>query len=1285
MNTQLPPSGACGASGGPDFRALFDAAPGLYLVLDTGLRIVAVNDAYARATMTRREAIVGKSLFDVFPDNPDDPGNEGVRNLRASLMRVLRTGQPDAMPVQQYDIRKPPEEGGGFEVRYWSPLNTPVLDGEGRPVYVIHRVEDITEFVRLREQGQEDERQRGALSEQAQRMEAEVFTRSREVAETSARLKSANDELGRLYARTRELDELKTRFFANVSHELRTPLTLILGPLAQLRQSPQLDETGRRHVDVLWRNAQLLHRQVDDLLDLAKLDAGHMAVQYTRFDLAALLRVLASHFETVAEDRHIRYGIQVPDALVVETDLEKCERIVLNLLSNAFKFTPDGGQITLTLTQEGGRAVLRVADNGPGVPKDMWAAVFERFRQVDGGTERRAGGTGLGLAIVREFVTLLAGHVAVGHAPMGGACFSVALPLLAPAGAPVLSTALEADASRRLLADGRVPVQGPVAPEAVPVASDDAPLVLVVEDNPDMNAFIVDALTGTYRVARAFDGLTGLRLALNLLPDLIVSDVMMPGMSGDRLVQTLRRRGELDDTPVVMLTAKADDELRARLLRYGVQDYIHKPFSVEELLARVAGLLRERLRVGRRLRSVEERFRATFEQAAVGIAHMTPEGRWLRVNRKLCDILGYAQEELLEIGFHELTPPEDLPSDLAEARRLLRGEAAHYRVERRLRRPDGRSLWVQLTVNLVRDEAGHPDYFIAVVEDISARHLADERLRQAAAVFESAHEGVIITDLDGHMLAVNQAFSDITGFDRDEALGQNPRMLRSDRHGPDFFQQLWAALRQNGHWQGEIWNRNKSGEVYPGWMTISTVYNDRRDPVQYVALLTDISQIRRGEEQIARLAHYDPLTELPNRLLLQSRLEHALEQARRARQRVAVLSINLDRFQNVNDSLGHQVGDRLLIEVAQRLRRRVRGEDSLGRFGGDEFLLIFEQVVRPDAVANAAQNILDELLTLFELPGGIELYVGASIGISLFPEDGDTVADLLRNADVAMHQAKAQGRNRFCFYAASMNAHARANLELERALRQAVEHKEFLLHYQPKVDGHSGRICGAEALIRWLRQDGQLESPARFIPLAEATGMIVPIGNWVIHEVARQLRAWLDAGLDIRRVALNVSARQFRSGDLVTVVADALARHRLPADCLELELTESMLMDDPVQTIDILRDLKRLGVHLALDDFGTGYSSFAYLSRFPIDALKIDQSFVRHIVTQREAALIAVSIIDLAHNMGLRVVAEGIETREQLDYLSARDCDEMQGYLFSRPVDAATFEAMVRDGVVGPA
>jgi len=266
-----------------------------------------------------------------------------------------------------------------------------------------------------------------------------------------------------------------------------------------------------------------------------------------------------------------------------------------------------------------------------------------------------------------------------------------------------------------------------------------------------------------------------------------------------------------------------------------------------------------------------------------------------------------------------------------------------------------------------------------------------------------------------------------------------------------------------------------------------------------------------------------------------------------------------------------------------------------------------------------------------------------------------------------------------------MNAHGRADLELGRARRQAGEHKEFLLHYQPKVDGHSGRICGAEALIRWLRQDGQLESPARFIPLAEATGMIVPIGNWVIHEVARQLRAWLDAGLDIRRVALNVSARQFRSGDLVTVVADALARHRLPADCLELELTESMLMDDPVQTIDILRDLKRLGVHLALDDFGTGYSSFAYLSRFPIDALKIDQSFVRHIVTQREAALIAVSIIDLAHNMGLRVVAEGIETREQLDYLSARDCDEMQGYLFSRPVDAATFGAMVPGGVGGPA
>ncbi|MEN3112727.1 EAL domain-containing protein [Uliginosibacterium paludis] len=1388
----------------PEYQRLFDAAPGLYLVLDPQLQIVAVNQAYARATMTRPADILGKAMFEVFPDNPDDPEAEGVRNLRVSLARVLQTGQADAMSVQKYDIRKPAEEGGGFETRYWSPLNSPVMGADGKLAYIIHRVEDVTEFVRLKQQGIEESRLNDTLRQQALRMETEVFARAREVAEASARLKSANEELDRLYHKTRELDELKTRFFANVSHELRTPLTLILGPLSQLIDSPHLDAAERRSLQVVQRNARLLHRQVDNLLDLAKLDAGHMSVHYVAFDLAGMVRVFASNFDTVAADRAIRYPLECPAQLMVEADAQKCERVLLNLLSNAFKFVPDGGVVMLCLRSEGNDVVLEVRDSGPGIPEAMYETVFERFRQVDDSAERRVGGTGLGLSIVREFVSLQRGSVTVSRAPEGGAGFVVRLPMLAPPGTPVGSLQNPESA----LADRRDGVAERVVLHETPkVADSDAPLVLVVEDNPDMNAFISAALATRYRVANAFDGHTGLRLALDLRPALILSDVMMPGMSGDRLVEILRQHPDLDATPVIMLTAKADDGLRATLLRHGVQDYIQKPFTVDELLARIASQLNERQRVGRQLHSLEERFRATFEQAAVGIAHVAPDGRWMRVNRKLCEILGYSYDELLKLSFQDITHPDDLDLDIGLVGKVLAGDLASYELEKRYLSRSGQVVWVKLTVALVRSPDGAAEYFISVLEDIGARKAAEqalleseerfrliaatipeviwliepsprryayvspayetiwqrpcaelyedpalklqslderdrervrqakqaamqagqpfeleyrvmrpdgscrwvrerghpvatpqglagcyvgitsditdtrqaeEHLRQAATVFDCAREAVIITDPAGMILAVNQAFSDITGHAAEDVRGLAVSLLRSDRHGPEFFQELWASLERTGQWQGEIWNRRRNGEAYPSWMTISAVPDAQGLASRYVALMTDISQQRRSEERLAHLAHYDPLTELPNRLLLQSRLEHSLTQAAHAHRRVAVLFINLDRFQTVNDSLGHQAGDQLLVEVSARLRQRMRSEGSLGRLGGDEFLLILEAIERPEAAAEAAQATLATLAEPFRLAGGAELYVGASIGISIYPDDAANPNDLLRNADAALHQAKAQGRNRFCFYAAAMNAEALRRLALDAALRRALERREFELHYQAKVDLRSGRIRGAEALIRWRQADGRLVPPGQFIPLAESTGLIVPIGSWVIEACCRQLRAWHDEGISDCRVALNVSALQFHAGDLPAVVRAALTRYGLDARCLELELTESMLMDDPQRTIAILQALKQIGVQLSLDDFGTGYSSFGYLQRFPIDALKIDQSFVRDLGSDQGAAVIAAAIIDLAHRLDLKVIGEGVETPLQLDCLRMQGCDEIQGYLFARPLPADDFAALWR-------
>lgn len=565
-------------------------------------------------------------------------------------------------------------------------------------------------------------------------------------------------------------------------------------------------------------------------------------------------------------------------------------------------------------------------------------------------------------------------------------------------------------------------------------------------------------------------------------------------------------------------------------------------------------------------------------------------------------------------------------------------------------------------------------------EQQQIRQQTDARLRQAATVFENTRDGVIISDLNGTILAVNKAFTEITGYSEAEVLGQNPRILQSDRQGPEFYHALWASLTQSGQWQGEIWDRRKNGEPFPAWMTISAVYDAQGIPSHYVGVFSDISQLKRSEERLAHLAHYDPLTDLPNRLQLQIRLAHALEQAERHRRQVAVLFIDLDRFKTVNDSLGHIIGDQLLVDVARRLSARVAGEATLGRFGGDEFLLLLEFIDTPETASDMAQSLLDTLTDPFPLSGSNEVYIGASIGISIFPDDGVTAADLLRDADTAMYQAKENGRNRFCFYTAAMNANMLAQLEIEAGLRRALERNELVLHYQPKADLRSGQICGAEALLRWQRTDSVLEPPGVFIALAEKTGLIVPIGTWVIEEACRQLRIWRDAGWLDLQVAVNVSERQFYSGDLLDIVTAALTRHQVPGTSLELEVTESMLMADPEQTIDILRSLKRIGVKFSLDDFGTGYSGFSYLSRFPVDSLKIDQSFVRDIVTDPDSAMIAVAIIELAHRLRLKVVAEGVETEAQLGYLQKRECDEMQGYFFAKPMPATAFSALLAGG-----
>jgi signal transduction histidine kinase len=596
-----------------DFRLLFESAPGLYLVLTANLTIVAVSDAYLRATMTTRDGIVGRGLFEVFPDNPDDPAASGVRNLKASLDRVRDDGVADTMAVQKYDIRRPESEGGGFEERFWSPVNSPVFDADGQLTYIIHRVEDVTEFVRLKQLGTEREQATEELRVRAGQMEAEVYARAQEVSEANRRLSQANAELARLYERTRELDLLKTQFFANVSHELRTPLTLIIGPTERLVSSSGVGDDVCATLETVLGNARLLLKHVDDLLDLSKLEAGKMPVQYVDVDVAHLVRLMARHFDSLASERAIRFSVEAEGTLHGQIDPAKLQRVVVNLISNAFKFTPNDGQVRCTLRRSDDELVLEVADSGPGIPREHRDAVFERFRQIDGGPSRRHGGTGLGLAIVRDFVMLHGGTVSVGDAPEGGALVTVRVPVRAPDGADVTAPASDETRLMQLVplaaAESRGYGRRSDAERSV-VPGDDRPLVLVVEDNLEMNDFVREVLSAAYRTAGAVDGKDGLERALALQPDLVVSDIMMPEMSGDALVGEIRSRPELKSTPILLLTAKADEDLRVGLLQSGANDYVMKPFSAPELLARAGNLIDVRLsdRQSRRLQAdLEER------------------------------------------------------------------------------------------------------------------------------------------------------------------------------------------------------------------------------------------------------------------------------------------------------------------------------------------------------------------------------------------------------------------------------------------------------------------------------------------------------------------------------------------------------------------------------------------------------------------------------------------------------------------------------------------------------
>lgn len=588
-------------------------------------------------------------------------------------------------------------------------------------------------------------------------------------------------------------------------------------------------------------------------------------------------------------------------------------------------------------------------------------------------------------------------------------------------------------------------------------------------------------------------------------------------------------------------------------------------------------------------------------------------------------------------------------------------------------------------------ELGADDYLVkpvaAKVLQVRVRSLLDRKyseskLRIAAHVFESSGEAIIINDKDNCIIEVNSAFTRLTGYALEDVKGKNPKLLSAGRTGKAVYVAMWQSIREHNFWQGELWDRTKDGRVYPKFLTISVVRNAYNDIEFFIGSFTDISERKAAEESIARLAHYDTLTGLFNRFSLQSRLAQAITRAKREKRLLAVLFIDMDRFKSINDTFGHAVGDALLVEVAHRLRESVRESDIAARFGGDEFVAVLTEVENRDAADTVAHKILRSLGTPYQI-GEHKLHSSPSIGLAFFPDDAENIDVLMKNADIAMYYAKEHGRNNVRVFSRDMNEEANVRVQMERDLQVAVAKRQFELHYQPQLSARDGGIIGLEALVRWHHPNDGMISPGKFIPLAEDTGLILPISDWVLDEACRQLQVWRNMGFAGFRIAVNMSAQRLRSPSLLANVALTLEKHDLSGADLELEVTESVAMSEPEASIGQLNALRIMGVNLSIDDFGTGYSSLSYLKMLPAHILKLDQSFVRDIETDKNDASICVATITMAHNLGMRVVAEGVETEAQRDFLVGQGCDYLQGYLFSRPLPAAEATAYLQAHIGG--
>lgn len=651
--------------------------------------------------------------------------------------------------------------------------------------------------------------------------------------------------------------------------------------------------------------------------------------------------------------------------------------------------------------------------------------------------------------------------------------------------------------------------------------------------------------------------------------------------------------------------------------------------------------------------------------------------RLVRANRNFYQLVKGTPDQLLGQHITAIIHPhgENAPCQICRAQEAMQDERFTLEADS----PDNPAgVPIEVRVKILQDDKRTPTGILMSLHDLSSARALDDKLRLAAAVFRNTHDGVVITDDKGFIDSVNTSFSRITGYGESEVRGRTIAMLQANPEDMHIQETMWQGVQDRGFWQGEVQNRRKNGLTYPAWLTINPVTDRSNTTHHYICVFSDISLLKQSEAKLEHLAHHDTLTGLPNRLLLQSRLEHAIEHAKRNSLKLAVLFLDLDRFKIINDSLGHPAGDELLKLLSSRMSLRLRAEDTLARLGGDEFIVLLDRIDEPQEAAVVARDLIGAMSQPFDLSDHTGLYVGCSVGISIYPDDGNTATQLIRNADAAMYQAKNMGRNTYSFYTRTLTHAANKRLTMESRLRGALERNEFVLHYQPQVRSN-GEIVAVEALVRWQHPEEGLIPPHEFISLAEETGLIMPLGQWILASACLQIKQWQQRGLPNLSLAVNISTHEFNQPDLAKRIADTLRDVDLNPRYLELEITESALMCPRCEADGTLQIIKDLGVRIAIDDFGTGYSSLGYLRRFPIDTLKIDRSFVHDIPGSKEDTEIAATIIAMAHNLNLTVVAEGVESEAQAAFLREHGCEFYQGYHFSRPLPAAKFEQQFLD------